>query len=42
MGFDNSHAIEYGGKMGIRPERTFDNWHYDATGQGRPQQFSFK
>lgn len=36
MGFDNSHEIEYGAKRGVRPERTFDHWHYDENDQGRP------
>lgn len=36
MGFDNAHAIEYGGKIGVSSKRTYDHWHYDEKDQGRP------
>lgn len=39
LGFDNSHEIEFGGKKGVSPERTFDHWHYDENDQGRPYNY---
>ncbi len=39
LGFDNSHEIEFGGKRGVSPERTFDHWHYDENDQGRPYNY---
>ncbi len=39
MGFDNAHAIEYGGKVGVSPKRTYDHWHYDENDKGRPYEY---
>ncbi len=39
MGFDNAHAIEYGGKTGVSPKRTYDHWHYDQNHKGRPYEY---
>ena len=39
MGFDNSHAIQYGAKKGVKAKRTFDHWHYDASDKGRPYEY---
>ncbi|OGT59788.1 MAG: hypothetical protein A3F14_02820 [Gammaproteobacteria bacterium RIFCSPHIGHO2_12_FULL_43_28] len=36
MGFDNAHAIEYGGKKHVAPKRTHDHWHSDESDKGRP------
>lgn len=40
MGFDNSHEIEYGGKRGVAPKRTYDHWHFDVKDEGRPYEYS--
>ncbi len=39
MGFDNAHAIEYGGKTGVAPKRTYDHWHYDEKDKGMPYEY---
>jgi hypothetical protein len=39
MGFDNAHAIEYGGKRGVAPKRTHDHWHSDSTDKGKPYHY---
>lgn len=39
MGFDNSHAIEYGSKNMVSPKRTFDHWHIDENDKGHPYSF---
>jgi hypothetical protein len=39
MGFDNSHAIEYGGKRGVAPKRTHDHWHRDSADEGKPYNY---
>ena len=36
MGFDNSHAIKYGGKRNVAPSRIYDHWHRDGSDEGRP------
>lgn len=36
MGFDNSHAIEYGEKRNVAPKRTYDHWHRDGDDEGTP------
>jgi len=40
MGFDNAHAIEYGGKVNVAPKRTHYHWHKNASDQGRPYEYS--
>lgn len=40
LGFDNSHEIEYGGKRGVAPNRTYDHWHFDAKDEGRPYEYT--
>ncbi|MDR3490795.1 MAG: DUF6516 family protein [Gammaproteobacteria bacterium] len=39
MGFDNSHAVEYGGKKGVAPRRVYDHWHRDESDEGRPYHY---
>jgi len=39
MGFDNAHAIEYGGKQQVAPKRKYDHWHRDKSDKGRPYYF---
>lgn len=36
MGFDNSHAIEFGRKKMVAPKRFYDHWHRDSNDKGRP------
>lgn len=39
MGFDNSHAIEYGAKKKVSPTRVYDHWHRDSSDMGRPYKY---
>lgn len=39
MGFDNSHAIEHGGKQNVAPGRVFDHYHRDEKDNGRPYHY---
>jgi hypothetical protein len=39
MGFDNAHAIEYGGKRKVSPKRTHYHWHKDENDQGSPYDY---
>jgi hypothetical protein len=36
MGFDNAHAVKYGGKRNVAPKKTYDHWHRDDSDEGRP------
>jgi hypothetical protein len=36
MGFDNAHAIKFGGKRNVASKRTLDHWHCDEGDKGRP------
>lgn len=39
IGFDNAHAIEFGGKRNVAPTRLFDHWHRDGSDFGRPYHY---
>ena len=39
LGFDNAHAIEFGGKKGVSPKRTHDHWHADEKDKGKPYEY---
>lgn len=39
MGFDNAHAVPYGGKVNVAPKRTYDHWHRDESDNGRPYDY---
>lgn len=39
MGFDNAHTIEYDGKVGVAPKRTYDHWHYNEYDKGSPYDY---
>lgn len=39
MGFDNAHAIEYGGKNNVPPKKTYDHWHRSEEDYGRPYKY---
>lgn len=36
LGFDNAHAIEYGGKNQVAPQRTYDHCHIDGKKNIKP------
>ena len=40
MGFDNAHAIEYGGRKGRAARRTHDHWHSDSTSKAKPYNYT--
>ncbi len=39
LGFDNAHAVAYGGKRHVAPKWTYDHWHYDENDRGRPYSY---
>ena len=39
MGFDNAHAVEYGGKTNVAPKRSYDHWHRNESDDGRPYDY---
>lgn len=39
MGFDNAHAVEYGGKKYVSPKRTYDHWHRNENDDGQPYHY---
>lgn len=39
MGFDNAHAVGYGGKKGVSPKKIYDHWHRDHHDEGRPYHY---
>lgn len=40
MGFDNAHAVEYGGKKNVAPKRIFDHWHRNEKDSGYPYPYT--
>lgn len=36
MGFDNAHAVEFGGKRNVAPKKTWDHWHCNEKDKGQP------
>lgn len=36
LGFDNAHAVEYGGKTNVAPKYLYDHWHRAHNDEGRP------
>ncbi len=39
MGFDNAHAVLYGGKKGVLSKKMYDHWHRDQNDEGRPYNY---
>lgn len=39
MGFDNAHAVEYGGKKNVSSKKMYDHWHRDQNDEGRPYNY---
>lgn len=39
MGFDNAHAIEYGGKKYVAPSRVYDHCHKNNSDKGQPYHY---
>ncbi|KPJ67155.1 MAG: hypothetical protein AMJ43_05745 [Coxiella sp. DG_40] len=36
LGFDNAHAIKFGGKSNVPSKRVLDHWHCNDKDRGRP------